>query len=286
MTASITAAPLIPPFRFGIVQDGLYRGAYPKDRNLRFLRLLQLRTIISLIPDPPGEHLEAWCRKHSIRIYHIKVERVVDDNVPLTSIIASTVVQYLMVPNLQPIYVHCLDGADVTGLVVACLRRVQLWSRTAILSELSRCLMRTSGVISSDQSSFIDRFSSFGPSATVKEVKIPSTVPAWLWPTIYNGKDIVTPQPPFRHPTLKLVFAEEEQSRAPSAAPSRASSQRNSMVLENFEERKAFRFDMRQEALRNESTDESTGDDSHIEDYSGDEMSMSLTLKALALEGT
>ena len=29
---------VIPPFRFEIVEDGLYRGAYPSMKNFRFLK--------------------------------------------------------------------------------------------------------------------------------------------------------------------------------------------------------------------------------------------------------
>lgn len=38
MSASWLPAPLIPPFRFGTVEPEVYRGAYPKQRNLRYLK--------------------------------------------------------------------------------------------------------------------------------------------------------------------------------------------------------------------------------------------------------
>jgi hypothetical protein len=31
-------AQLIPPFRFAMVEEGVYRGAYPTERNFRFLK--------------------------------------------------------------------------------------------------------------------------------------------------------------------------------------------------------------------------------------------------------
>ena len=36
---------LQPPFRYGIVVPSVYRGAYPTLLNLRFLRLLRLKTM-------------------------------------------------------------------------------------------------------------------------------------------------------------------------------------------------------------------------------------------------
>jgi tyrosine-protein phosphatase OCA6 len=53
--------PLVPPLRFSLVEEGVYRGAYPSLINLRFLHRLGLRSIISLLPEPPAPHLVQWC---------------------------------------------------------------------------------------------------------------------------------------------------------------------------------------------------------------------------------
>lgn len=46
-------AKLSPPHRFAMVNPGIYRGAYPVLPNFRFLSRLQLKTIVSLTPEPP-----------------------------------------------------------------------------------------------------------------------------------------------------------------------------------------------------------------------------------------
>lgn len=49
----------IPPFRFGFVDEGLSRGAYPTLRNFRYISRLRLSTIISLVPESPtGDLIE------------------------------------------------------------------------------------------------------------------------------------------------------------------------------------------------------------------------------------
>ena len=53
--------PLVPPLRFSQVEEGVYRGAYPSLINQRFLTRLGLRTIISLLPEPPADDLRQWC---------------------------------------------------------------------------------------------------------------------------------------------------------------------------------------------------------------------------------
>ena len=53
--------PLVPPLRFSQVEEGVYRGAYPSLINQRFLTRLGLRTIVSLLPEPPADDLLQWC---------------------------------------------------------------------------------------------------------------------------------------------------------------------------------------------------------------------------------
>ncbi|KAF9975170.1 hypothetical protein BGZ65_008374 [Modicella reniformis] len=125
MSVSWSPSPLIPPFRFGTVEPDLYRGAYPKKRNLRFLKRLKLRTILSLIPDAPDEALREFCTQHGIRSIHLPVDKV-KDNVPLT-------------------YNRAVEA-------------LQTWNVSSAMGEFLRFLR--GGVISSEEAVFVEKFSS------------------------------------------------------------------------------------------------------------------------------
>jgi len=62
-----------PPLRFGIVNPNIYRGSYPTLRHFRFLRRLKLKTIISIIPEPPTADLTTFANIDNINILHINV---------------------------------------------------------------------------------------------------------------------------------------------------------------------------------------------------------------------
>ncbi|RKP09972.1 protein-tyrosine phosphatase [Thamnocephalis sphaerospora] len=129
--------PLIPPFRFAVVEGNVFRGAYPKERCLRFMKRLQLRTWIALTPEPPAEHVARFCEEENINLVHIKVAKP-KESVTLSFSRVTRILQMLVdVANL-PVYIHCLDGTSVTGLAVACLRRLQLWDMRHTLAEFSR----------------------------------------------------------------------------------------------------------------------------------------------------
>ena len=74
---------LVPPLRCALVEEGVYRGASPSLLNHRYLARLRLRTVVSLLPEPPSSDLVAWCHQHSI---HLRAERVATfkDEVTLT----------------------------------------------------------------------------------------------------------------------------------------------------------------------------------------------------------
>ncbi|KAI8979201.1 protein-tyrosine phosphatase, partial [Mycotypha africana] len=129
---------LIPPFRFTLVEENLYRGGYPKPRNERFLKRLRLKTILSLIPDKLTPEIQEFCEENNINIFHLTVDKMKEDNIPLTYNKTLLALQIMIDPNNLPLYVHCLDGADVTGLVVACLRKLQMWGVSSAMEEFSR----------------------------------------------------------------------------------------------------------------------------------------------------
>ncbi|KAF9362931.1 hypothetical protein BGX34_005209 [Mortierella sp. NVP85] len=200
MPVSWSPSPLIPPFRFGTVEPDVYRGAYPKQRNLRFLKRLKLRTVLSLIPDTPDEVFQVFCAHHGIRSIHLPVDKV-KDNVPLTYNRAVEALQIIINQENLPIYVHCLDGASVTGLVICCLRKLQTWNVSSALGEFLRYLR--GGVISSDESAFVEKFCS--------EIEISKPIPPWLWEGQVSFK---------KHPTLKLHFTLPSASASTPAGSS------------------------------------------------------------------
>ena len=58
--------PLIPPPAFGIVEQGLYRSSIPYKEHFRFLRTLNLKTIISLCQEIPSKPVTVFCTSHNI----------------------------------------------------------------------------------------------------------------------------------------------------------------------------------------------------------------------------
>lgn len=181
---------LVPPYRFALVEEGLYRGAYPVLRNFPFLQTLRLRTIVQLTPEEPTFDLSRFAFAHGIKILHIQAERFKGEAQLLPEDFG-TALQTLINADKQPVYLHCLDGRQVTGLVVMALRKLQHWDIAANHAEYCRY---AKGV--EDEVAFITDYN--GP------IEVPPRIPKWLWDGSWadaNG----SPRPRL-HPQVKLRF--------------------------------------------------------------------------------
>ncbi|KAI9224400.1 tyrosine phosphatase family-domain-containing protein [Blastocladiella britannica] len=139
---------LVPPFRFAFVEHGVYRGAYPRPRNLEYLSRLNLATVLSLTPDPlPAVTIEALTA-NGARCLHATTAKPKEDVLPVDpAAVLRLVVGLVLDPACHPLYIHCLDGQTVTGCIVLALRKLQGWTVASALAEYARCV-RGDGVAS------------------------------------------------------------------------------------------------------------------------------------------
>eukprot|EP01134_Creolimax_fragrantissima_P002723 CFRG2723T1 len=164
------APPVIPPFRFTIVEDGILRSAYPTEENMRFLKRLKLSTILSLTPKPPRTELVDFCKEHGIDSVHYSCDKGKNSKVTLKPADVSAMLSILLNAEKHPILVHCLDGANITGILIMCLRRIQMWTPTAVFGEFSR--FTKDRVIDTAESEFVNSFK--------QKVLLPDVLPSWL----------------------------------------------------------------------------------------------------------
>lgn len=169
----------VAPLRFGTINQTLYRGSYPNLRNFRFLLRLKLKCILSLIPEPPTADLVTFASIYNIQLIHIPVNRTT----ALSSLTKSMSKALNAVINAEnsPIYVHCLDGRRITGILVLLLRRLQGWVPQGVLREywmyqLTNCFLLPSLGEVEKATRDIEKF-----SLEVLEIVIPEKIPQWLW---------------------------------------------------------------------------------------------------------
>ena len=153
------------------------------------MRNLRLRTIVSLVPGTePVKDLREFCEQYGVEHRHFQVARFRDE-VTLGSSLISQLLALLVDRSQLPLLLHCVDGTHISGLVVLCLRKLQLWSRAASQAEFGRFAH-----LSSAEAQFVESFG--GELATIS---LPGSTPDWLW-----GGGQYT-----RHPTITIVDARQ-----------------------------------------------------------------------------
>ncbi len=123
-------APGVPNFHR--VNERVFRGGQPTDEGFQSLAKLGVKTVIDL--RRPTEHatdLEAAAVKAAGMRYV---------NVPMQGIVAPDEKDILkildMLGSKEPVFVHCKEGKDRTGTVIACYRMAHDgWDNRKALSE-------------------------------------------------------------------------------------------------------------------------------------------------------
>jgi len=177
MLSPVIPNDFVPPLRFNTVEPNLYRGAYPREVSFPFLRTLQLRTIISLTPNPITQESDSklynFAKSNGIALVHLECAQAGKGKkrgVPMDYPTLVMALNYMVHNVNSPVYIHCYNGGQVTSLVVACLRKLQLWNSISIFNEF---INFTTNITVNDRN-FVEGFNG--------EVDInPRDKPDWLW---------------------------------------------------------------------------------------------------------
>lgn len=198
-----TPRPMIPPNRFSMVEEDVYRGAYPTLHSFPFLETLNLRGILMLTPEKPTYDLEAFANDEGIEIKHIQMERYKGE-VFFAAADITVALQFLLDADHNPVYIHCLDGRHITSMIVLLLRRIRGWDLESSTAEY----VRFSSEIQADLSCVMEYA---GP------ISLPLRVASWA-PSITEGTSTTPAAKRKQRLGGILVRTPQEESDIPKAA--------------------------------------------------------------------
>ena len=163
-----------PPIRFSPVETHLYRSSYPRSQNFPFLSQLNLRTVISLTPEPPEVDLVTFARENDITIYHFTTLKDHAADFPLKTPSLKKVLELVLDKTKLPILIHCLRGNTATGLVVAAMRVMAGWRKDIALDEYAKFL-KSHEVDGESALAFLERLENVGDLRFTED-----NLPEWI----------------------------------------------------------------------------------------------------------
>ena len=157
--------------RFQQVSDKLFRSAQPRAGGVARLRELGINTIINLRGASSSTRAEgAEARAFGLNYFNIALPnwgRPQDSRV-------ARILDLIAAPENGRVLVHCKDGVDRTGMIVAVYRmRYEDWTSQNALAEAERNGMRRTQVWMRDYvEDYGDRVVILGPAAALKSPSV------------------------------------------------------------------------------------------------------------------
>lgn len=124
-----------PPENFGLVIKNVYRSSFPQPNNINFLKKLNLKSMLCLIPEeyPPAQM--EMLKNEKIKLVQLGMSGNKEPFVNISSTLITEAIKIVIDPANHPILIHCNRGKHRTGCLVGVLRRLQKWSSSIIFDE-------------------------------------------------------------------------------------------------------------------------------------------------------
>lgn len=135
LQVAVQSLPLTPPENFAPVINQMYRSSYPQTQNFPFLKKLQLRSVLCLIPEEYPQSHEEFFQREGIKLFQLGMAGNKEPFVEISSDLITEAMKVVINPENQPILIHCNRGKHRTGCLVGVLRRLQGWSLAIIFDE-------------------------------------------------------------------------------------------------------------------------------------------------------
>jgi protein tyrosine/serine phosphatase len=123
------------PANFQVIAPGLYRSSYPQHVHFRHLADLELKTIITLVPEELPLEYANFISSNGITHHQIHVLANKDEKVFTNVETINKVLSILLEPANYPLLLHCNKGKHRTGCMTACFRKVTGWPLEDCLEE-------------------------------------------------------------------------------------------------------------------------------------------------------
>jgi tyrosine-protein phosphatase SIW14 len=123
------------PVNFRVIAPRLYRSSYPQHEHFAVLGDLELKTIVTLVPEDLPLEYANFISSNGITHHHIPILANKDEKVFTSNETVEQVLALMLEPANFPMLIHCNKGKHRTGCMTACFRRTTGWPLEETIAE-------------------------------------------------------------------------------------------------------------------------------------------------------
>lgn len=127
---------LVPSDKFGAVEPGVYRSAFPNPESFGHLKLLSLRTVINLSQEALTRAATSFFLENHVLLVDVGLQVWTHPScAPISHELVKEAMRYVLDATHHPLLVMSSSGTHQVGALVGCLRRLQNWNLASALDE-------------------------------------------------------------------------------------------------------------------------------------------------------
>ncbi|ORE21656.1 protein-tyrosine phosphatase [Rhizopus microsporus] len=130
---------LCPPEQFGIVEPGIYRSDMIQQANFTFLKQFGFKTLVMLSPELPNRVTTNFIEEGNIQLVHVGMATWKPTQPstwrPVSEELIKEGLELILNAETHPILIMCTSGIHETGTLVGCLRKLEGWNFSSIVTE-------------------------------------------------------------------------------------------------------------------------------------------------------
>ncbi len=127
---------LAPPDKFGAIEVGVYRSAFPTPESFGHLKLLALRTVVNLSQEALTRATTCFFQENHVLLVDVGLQVWTHPKcAPISHELIKEAMRYILDATHHPLLVMSSSGTHQVGTLVGCLRRLQEWNLASILDE-------------------------------------------------------------------------------------------------------------------------------------------------------
>ncbi|CAO3648645.1 unnamed protein product [Cunninghamella blakesleeana] len=140
-TVSTSTTPVLftPPEQFGIVEKGIYRSDMLQPIHFPFIKQFGIKTIVMLSPEIPHRLSINLIEENNIELIQLGMATWKPTQPstwrPISEELIKEGLELILNVHTHPILIMCTSGIHETGTLVGCLRKLERWNFSSIVTE-------------------------------------------------------------------------------------------------------------------------------------------------------